>query len=211
MAQESGFPAPTYSLQTPLDLSAIVTNESWTNFTNIAQENQWYLEFPIKRIFNGFPGVNNIYFNIQDFEIPGFAIQSVNKNYRGIDIPLSAGVRKEGNDNMVEINYLVDANFTQYKLIRLWFYLTEYAMKKETINTQSLEIADATSLQAYCGMVPAMDISLYYVDSKKRIAMITQFLNCFPVEFGKLDMKTVDPKNIKHSFKLKYFLHRDFM
>lgn len=211
MPQTSGFPQPTYQLQSPLDISKIVSDETWTNLTNIAQENQWYLQFPMKKLFQGFEGINDIFFNIQDFTIPGFSSQNVDKMYRGMPIPVPGGVRKEGNDNIVEIEYLIDANFTQYKLMRLWFYLNEYALRGETINTASLDTFYASSVKAWCGMVPAVDITLYYIDSKKRIAMITQFLNCFPDTFHGLDVKSQDPDNLKHKVGLKFFMHRDLM
>ena len=211
MAQQTSGTPPTYTLESPLNISKVISNESWTNLTNIAKENQWYLEFPIKNIFPGFEGINNIYFNVTDFEIPGFSSQNVDKMFRGVAIPMPGGVRKEGNDNIVTIKYIIDSDFTQYKLMRIWFYLNEFAMRRETINTQSLQIFDETTVKAFCGMVPAMDIGLYYINDKKQIAFKSEFLNCFPDTFGSLKVSYNGEENLVHEVGLKFFMHRDIM
>tara|TARA_R110002020_G_scaffold90534_18_gene220489 strand:+ start:1130 stop:1666 length:537 start_codon:yes stop_codon:yes gene_type:complete len=85
---------------------------------NLATGTKWYMIFPFQKIDSTITS-ENIALNLFNFSLPEVSMGETEFGIRGVQIPVPNGVRDES--KLITFNYILSANWYQYKLLYKWF------------------------------------------------------------------------------------------
>jgi hypothetical protein len=154
---------------------------------NLATGTKWFMIFPFQKV-DADLGAEDVALNLYNFSLPGFSIGETDFSIRGVSIPIPNNTRDE--TKTLTFNYLLSANWYQYRLLYKWLSL----------------IANE------CGGQTAPDMTSYMLDLT--VIVLSEYKNpIFEIVFHNAWLKSLadidfnyqdDDEVISHSFDINF-------